>query len=316
MPNHYDLLGVPRSATQEEIRRAYRTKALTCHPDRNKSPAAAQQFRELTDAYNILRDPFHRGKYDKSLSAHSTVPDSCGPQFEGPKDLVPQPDKYHADAAEEELKKMRQLYEELLKNQAQGGSKPSATSTPSAADVKAVLRKALDEQDAKNARRDKEMADMMHKMHLRDQQRDEEIKREREKADRERVLREKAEADKREHELKLREQVERERIQREAAEEKRRKAEWESQQAQLRLEQERIRRREQEEQDRLRREQEDADRKKRVQKEEEAKRRLPPTIYFLPAMQVSYGWPLKANGERDYRYKYKRYLDADGRPVD
>lgn len=66
----YGLIGVEFSATQSEIRKAYRKKALACHPDKNPdNPKAAELFHELANALEILSDESARAAYDRLLSA-------------------------------------------------------------------------------------------------------------------------------------------------------------------------------------------------------------------------------------------------------
>jgi curved DNA-binding protein len=67
--DHYDVLGVPRTAGQEEIQRAYRILARRYHPDLNTDPGAAARFREVTEAYEVLSDPARRARYDRTGSA-------------------------------------------------------------------------------------------------------------------------------------------------------------------------------------------------------------------------------------------------------
>ncbi|MCD6320583.1 MAG: DnaJ domain-containing protein [Candidatus Desulfofervidaceae bacterium] len=62
--DYYEILGVPKNATQEEIKRAYRRLALKYHPDRNKSKEAEEKFKEINEAYAVLGDPEKRRQYD------------------------------------------------------------------------------------------------------------------------------------------------------------------------------------------------------------------------------------------------------------
>ncbi len=62
---YYTVLGIDRDASSEEIRRAYRKRALELHPDRNGGSRAAEEaFKELTEAYAVLGDPSRRAGYD------------------------------------------------------------------------------------------------------------------------------------------------------------------------------------------------------------------------------------------------------------
>lgn len=62
--DYYEVLGLDRGATQEQIKQAYRQLALKWHPDRNTSPDATDRFKEVAEAYAVLSDPTKRSQYD------------------------------------------------------------------------------------------------------------------------------------------------------------------------------------------------------------------------------------------------------------
>src|SRR5688572_20624036 len=63
--DYYAELGVPRTATQEEISKAYRKLARKFHPDVNKEPGAETKFKQVAEAHEVLKDPDKRKKYDQ-----------------------------------------------------------------------------------------------------------------------------------------------------------------------------------------------------------------------------------------------------------
>jgi molecular chaperone DnaJ len=63
--DYYEVLGVPRNASDEEIKRAFRKLAFQHHPDRNRETGAEDKFKEINEAYQILSDPEKRSRYDR-----------------------------------------------------------------------------------------------------------------------------------------------------------------------------------------------------------------------------------------------------------
>jgi hypothetical protein len=62
--DYYEVLGIKKTATEQEIKRAYRRLALKYHPDRNHAAGAAEMFNQITEAYDVLTDPAQRASYD------------------------------------------------------------------------------------------------------------------------------------------------------------------------------------------------------------------------------------------------------------
>jgi molecular chaperone DnaJ len=79
VPDYYKILGVPRNADAETIKRAYRKLAMQLHPDRNPDPAAQEQFKNVTAAYEVLSDPQKRQMYD--LGGDPLSPGGAGAGF-------------------------------------------------------------------------------------------------------------------------------------------------------------------------------------------------------------------------------------------
>ncbi len=76
----YQILGVPRDASQEDIQRAYRKLARTYHPDVNHDPGAEDRFKEVSEAYDVLSDPHTRRRYDAFGRDFRQVPEDVDPE--------------------------------------------------------------------------------------------------------------------------------------------------------------------------------------------------------------------------------------------
>ena len=79
--DYYEVLGLPRTASDEEVRKAFRKLALEYHPDRNRSPDATERFKEVNEAYQVLTDSEKRARYDRL--GHAGVNMNGGTGFEG-----------------------------------------------------------------------------------------------------------------------------------------------------------------------------------------------------------------------------------------
>lgn len=77
MKNHYDILGINKNATEDEIKAAYRQAAQLHHPDRNLGDEnARERFKEAHEAYEVLSNPAKRAKYDRSTFRFKNKPSS------------------------------------------------------------------------------------------------------------------------------------------------------------------------------------------------------------------------------------------------
>ena len=84
--DYYAILGVSRDAKPDEIRKAYRKLAKEYHPDVNKSPGAEEKYKEINEAYEVLKDGAKREKYDR-----------LGMNWQSGQDFTPPPGYQHVD---------------------------------------------------------------------------------------------------------------------------------------------------------------------------------------------------------------------------
>jgi len=115
--DYYETFGLPRSATQDEIKRAYRKLARKYHPDVSKAADAEARFKELGEAYAVLKDPEKRAAYDQ-----------MGSQWKAGQDFQPPPGwdagfEYSGRGADDDLDQS-DFFEALFGRQARGARQP------------------------------------------------------------------------------------------------------------------------------------------------------------------------------------------------
>lgn len=88
-PTHYEVLGVPSSASAEQIRSAYRARARRAHPDATGATGASGEIVAINEAWRVLSDPARRAVYDASLRGDGPGAGSAAPSGNGARSRVP-----------------------------------------------------------------------------------------------------------------------------------------------------------------------------------------------------------------------------------
>ena len=81
--DYYEILGVAKGDSEEDIRKAFRRKAMEYHPDRNKNPGAEEKFKDINEAYQVLSDSKKRSQYDRFGHAGVTGNGGFDQPFDG-----------------------------------------------------------------------------------------------------------------------------------------------------------------------------------------------------------------------------------------
>jgi molecular chaperone DnaJ len=81
LENLYAILGVAPNASDDDIKKVYRSLAMRYHPDRNQAPGAEARFKAVSKAYEVLSDPIKRAEYNQSVN-HRIVLDAEAEAFE------------------------------------------------------------------------------------------------------------------------------------------------------------------------------------------------------------------------------------------
>ena len=85
--DYYDVLGIPKGASKDDIKKAYRKLALKYHPDKNKGDKTSEEkFKEASEAYHILSDDKRKANYDQF--GHAAFEGGGGGGFQGSEVLI------------------------------------------------------------------------------------------------------------------------------------------------------------------------------------------------------------------------------------
>jgi hypothetical protein len=108
--DYYQTLGVSYTASQHDIKRAYRRLAVLYHPDKNRDPSAENIFKNINEAYDVLGDPVKKNKYDRRFqSAFDEVQSESRPHHRDPAYRTSRP-KVHRQSDRERLRDLMKEY--------------------------------------------------------------------------------------------------------------------------------------------------------------------------------------------------------------
>jgi curved DNA-binding protein CbpA len=105
---YYQILGVTSGATQQEIKKAYRSLVKVYHPDLNTTEEAKVRIREIREAYDVLIDPYQRSIYDLSLESHTSFSYNLNHQE------MDEREKWRRDYKHRKVQEERERYEKIF----------------------------------------------------------------------------------------------------------------------------------------------------------------------------------------------------------
>ncbi len=116
--DYYSVLSLDRSASEDDIKQAYRKLARKYHPDVSKEPDAEQRFKDVNEAYEVLKDPKNRGLYDRYGEAWKAVAEGRVPE----RDAAQARQDFGAEGFDpSELQDLNSIFESFFGSRGRGG---------------------------------------------------------------------------------------------------------------------------------------------------------------------------------------------------
>ena len=140
IPNYYDLMGLGETASADEIKRAYRKLARKYHPDVSKEADATERFKQLGEAYEVLKDAEKRTAYDELRRN----PNPRAGQFRRPAGAASGYSQYAGDG-QDFSEFFKQMFGDDMRDAASAFDRPAGRSRGRGADVRARLALTLEE---------------------------------------------------------------------------------------------------------------------------------------------------------------------------